>query len=122
MLVLDNVSFYYKKDKYVLTNFSYKFADKGMYAITGESGRGKTTLLNLIAGAFKPKSGNIFYSEDVEIVNKNLVYIFQDNNLLDNLTVKENLTILLELVNKEYNKTKVEETLKELKIIQYLDV
>ena len=122
MLVLDNVSFYYKKDKYVLTNFSYKFADKGMYAITGESGRGKTTLLNLIAGVFKPKSGNIFYSEDVEIVNKNLVYIFQDNNLLDNLTVKENLTILLELVNKEYNKTKVEETLKELKIIQYLDV
>ena len=122
MLVLDNVSFYYKKDKYVLTNFSYKFADKGMYAITGESGRGKTTLLNLIAGVFKPKSGNIFYSEDVEIVNKNLVYIFQDNNLLDNLTVKENLTILLELVNKEYNKTKVEETLNELKIIQYLDV
>ncbi len=122
MLVLDNVSFYYKKDKYVLTNFSYKFADKGMYAITGESGRGKTTLLNLIAGVFKPKSGNIFYSEDVEIVNKNLVYIFQDNNLLDNLTVKENLTILLELVNKEYSKTKVEETLKELKIIQYLDV
>lgn len=122
MLVLDNVSFYYKKDKYVLTNFSYKFGDRGMYAITGESGRGKTTLLNLIAGIFKPKSGNIFYSEDVEIINKNLVYIFQDNNLLDNLTVKENLTILLELVNKEYNKIKVEETLKELKIIQYLDV
>lgn len=122
MLVLDNVSFYYKKDKYVITNFSYKFADKGMYAIIGESGSGKTTLLNLIAGIFKPKSGNVFYSEDVEIVNKNLVYIFQDNNLLDNLTVKENLTILLELVNKEYNKAKVEETLKELKIIQYLDV
>lgn len=122
MLVLDNVNFYYKKDKYVITNFSYKFADKGMYAIIGESGSGKTTLLNLIAGIFKPKSGNVFYSEDVEIVNKNLVYIFQDNNLLDNLTVKENLTILLELVNKEYNKAKVEDTLKELKIIQYLDV
>lgn len=45
--------------KTVLDNFSHDFADRGIYAIQGESGAGKTTLLRIIAGLDKDYSGEV---------------------------------------------------------------
>ena len=47
MIIVKNV---YKKydDKYILKNFSYKF-ENGLYLISGSSGKGKTTLLNILS-------------------------------------------------------------------------
>ncbi|WP_288225997.1 ABC transporter ATP-binding protein [uncultured Enterococcus sp.] len=81
--------------------------DEGEYvAIMGESGSGKSTLLNLIATLDKPSSGNILLDGRSLNTNKeknaaafrrdHLGFVFQDFNLLDTFSVKDN--ILLPLV------------------------
>lgn len=85
-------------------NFS---VEEGEYvAIMGESGSGKTTLLNILAALDKPTSGtvllngkNIVAIRERELAafrRDNLGFIFQDFNLLDHFSVKDN--ILLPLV------------------------
>ena len=81
--------------------------DKGDYvAIMGESGSGKSTLLNILAMLDKPTAGRVYLNgmDTATIKNKDassfrrerLGFVFQDFNLLDTLSVKDN--ILLPLV------------------------
>ncbi len=81
--------------------------DKGEYvAIMGESGSGKSTLLNILAMLDKPTEGRVYLNETDTATIKNseassfrrekLGFVFQDFNLLDTLSVKDN--ILLPLV------------------------
>lgn len=81
--------------------------ERGEYvAIMGESGSGKTTLLNILAALDRPTSGNVFLEgasltdiREKEIAafrRNNLGFVFQDFNLLDTFTLKDN--ILLPLV------------------------
>jgi putative ABC transport system ATP-binding protein len=89
-----------------LKSVSLAAQDGEFVAIMGASGSGKTTLLNLIASLDKPTSGNIFLSgknfkdiQDKEISvfrRENLGFVFQDFNLLDTFSLKDN--ILLPLV------------------------
>ncbi len=72
-------------DKVVLDNFSYNFEENKITAILGESGVGKTTLLNIIAGIDE----NQF---DVE--NRRISYVFQNDRLLPNLTIEDNLKLI----------------------------
>ncbi|AME08831.1 MULTISPECIES: ABC transporter ATP-binding protein [Gemella] len=87
--------------------------DKGEYvAVMGESGSGKTTLLNIIATFDKATSGNIRLNgtdlsklKDKELANfrrENLGFVFQDFNLLDNFSIKDNILLPLVLENKNY--------------------
>ena len=82
--------------------------DKGEFmGIMGASGSGKTTLLNLLATIDRVSSGHIFYentditalSEDAlsEFRKQNLGFIFQNYNLLDTLTIEENIVLALTL-------------------------
>lgn len=85
--------------------------DKGEFVgIMGPSGSGKTTLLNILSGVDKGTSGEIFI-EDKEISKlkkdklalfrrKKIGYIFQDFNLLDSLTLEENIGLPLILDKK----------------------
>lgn len=57
MLILKNIS--KKYNKVILNNFNYQFGD-GIYAIKGGSGKGKTTLLDILYGEVKQDSGEIF--------------------------------------------------------------
>lgn len=80
-------------------------------AIMGASGSGKTTLLNCIATILGVTSGNILIDgkditnlkeeELCEFRKKNLGFIFQDFNLLDTLTIEENIALVLTIQNVE---------------------
>jgi len=91
-------------------NFS---VEAGEYiAIMGESGSGKTTLLNILASLDKPTSGEIFLNgqnfgsikeKDLAGFRRdNLGFIFQDFNLLDNFSNKDNIFLPLVLAKASY--------------------
>ncbi|MEY8663068.1 ABC transporter ATP-binding protein [Ligilactobacillus faecis] len=85
-------------------------------AIMGESGSGKSTLLNMIATLDKPTSGHIYLNGDdlTQIKDKqaaafrreHLGFVFQDFNLLDTLSVKDNILLPLVLSKKDIKQMK----------------
>lgn len=85
--------------------------DKGEFiAIMGESGSGKTTLLNCLATLDKPTEGNIILdNQDLTLLNpsqaslfrrEKLGFVFQDFNLLESMSVEENIVLPLVLNKK----------------------
>ena len=92
-----------------LSNVTFSVEEGEFVAIMGESGSGKTTLLNILASLDRPTSGevllegkNIVYLTEKEISafrRKNLGFVFQDFNLLDTLTLEENIGLALSLNN-----------------------
>lgn len=94
-----------------LSNVNFS-VEKGEYiAIMGESGSGKTTLLNILAALDKPTSGevildgmslsNIKEKEISAFRRDNLGFVFQDFNLLDTLTIEENIILAMSLHGKK---------------------
>lgn len=85
----------------ILFEASFQMEDSGITAVFGESGAGKTTLINIIAGIVKADSGYVtfngrdFFNSDKNInlpVHKRLIgYVFQDSRLFPNMSVKKNL-------------------------------
>jgi ATP-binding cassette subfamily B protein/ATP-binding cassette subfamily C protein len=95
-IVLENISFKYVKDEYIINNINIKIKKGEKIAITGESGGGKTTLVDLIIGIHKPAAGNI-YIDDIALSGENIRdwrrkigYIPQSIYLFDG-TVAENV-------------------------------
>ena len=95
-------------------NFS---VDNGEYvAVMGESGSGKTTLLNILAALDKPTSGNVLLNgvnlstvREKEISafrREHLGFVFQDFNLLDNFSLKDNIYLPLVLAGKKHRDRK----------------
>lgn len=103
--------------------------DKGEFmGVMGASGSGKTTLLNLLATIDRVSAGHIFYgdtditvlSEDAlsEFRKNNLGFVFQEYNLLDTLTIEENISLALTLLGR--TRTDVQETAE--KLLNLLDI
>lgn len=101
-------------------NFS---VERGEFiAIMGESGSGKTTLLNIIATIDKATAGNVFLeNKDINILQENqlasfrrekLGFVFQDFNLLDNFTNRDNIYLPLVLSGEKHKnmKSRLDET------------
>lgn len=102
-----------------LTDVSFT-VDEGEYvAIMGESGSGKTTLLNILAALERPTSGTVLLDgKDISAIRENqlaafrrdqLGFVFQDFNLLDTFSLKDN--ILLPLVLQGMNWREMEANL-----------
>ena len=81
---IENLTKYYKKNK-ALDNVSMTF-DKGVYGLLGENGAGKSTLLKCICGLEKYKG-----SIELGISKDKIGYMPQEFDLLDNLSVEENM-------------------------------
>ena len=95
-LSLNNLSFKYG-DQNLINNFNYNFKTNNFYLIKGPSGRGKSTLLNLLIGILPFRSGDIilnnkkFFNYNNQEWFKFISYVPQKITLLNN-TIKENIT------------------------------
>lgn len=93
-----------------LSNMNFS-VEKGEYvAVMGESGSGKTTMLNILASLDKPTGGEVLLNgrnlttirekELSAFRRDNLGFVFQDFNLLDNFSLKDNILLPLVLQGK----------------------
>ena len=74
-LALENVTFSYDKKRDALKDVNMNFPERGMTAIVGESGCGKSTVVNLLIGARRPDKGNVLIGgEEIEGVSRASYY------------------------------------------------
>lgn len=122
-----------EKQYQALKGINFELNRGEFVGIMGASGSGKTTLLNILSTLDKPTSGNVVINgKDITTLKKNQMadfrgkeigFIFQDFNLLDNLTNRENIALPLSLQNvkaREIN-NQVESIASRLNITQILD-
>jgi putative ABC transport system ATP-binding protein len=96
-----------------LSNVNFSIESGEYVAIMGESGSGKTTLLNILAALDKPTGGEVYLDgkplskiKDKELSSfrrENLGFVFQDFNLLDTFSLRDNIFLPLVLSDKKYN-------------------
>lgn len=109
-IVINNLSKVYPSGgitKTALSNVTLHIPQGEIFCIMGSSGSGKSTLLKILGGMEKPTSGTIkiggadmtdYKQQDYDRHRRNVVgYIFQDFNLLEGLTLKENIILPLTL-------------------------
>ncbi|GAB6926311.1 bacitracin ABC transporter ATP-binding protein BceA [Paenibacillus sp. JCM 10914] len=102
----------------VLQGIDLRVTEGEFVGIMGPSGSGKTTLLNTLATIDRPTDGGIFIKEheiskmkDIQLSSirrQHLGFIFQDYNLLDTLTVKENILLPVSLTKISKNQAEAE--------------
>ena len=97
-ITFDDVSFYYKKDVYVLHNISFEVKKGETIALVGNSGGGKTTIVNLLPRFYNTKGGDIkidgtsIYKIKIDNLRANIAVVFQDNFLFEG-TIRDNIMI-----------------------------
>ena len=102
-LRLENVTFSYDGRRDVLKNVNMTFPEKGMSAIVGESGCGKSTVVNLLIGARRPKEGCVTVGgQNIESVSRRSYYsqlaVVSYNTYIFNDTVRANFELAKESV------------------------
>ena len=130
MLKLNGVAkTYISKDRQrvdALRGVSFELENTGMVFILGKSGSGKSTLLNLLGGLDSPAKGEIvvdgvsmkdFKQTDYDSYRNSYVgFVFQEYNLLDNLDVKQNIELALQLSKGENIDEKVLDALTQVEL------
>lgn len=120
-----------KNENHVINNTSFELGRSGLVSLLGESGSGKTTLLNAIGGLDNINSGSIYidgkklsrfsYFKD-KIRTLKIGYIFQNYNLIDNMSVFDNIALSLRMIgikDKEEIKKRVNYVLEKIDMYRY---
>ena len=131
ILRVESLKKHYGKDPNItkaLNGISFQVVKGEFLGIMGSSGSGKTTLLNCLATIIKPTDGSIQMQEKdlgqlkgnqlADYRGKEIGYLFQNFELLDNLTAKENILLPLSLHKVDANESKVRLEL----LSHYLDI
>lgn len=92
-----------KRELKIINQMNYVFDSGKMYLIKGSSGSGKTTLLSILGLLDKPSSGELIfdntsvlqfnYNQRTDFIHDNIGFVFQDFNLLEGLTIEENILV-----------------------------
>ncbi len=95
---IDNVSFSYDRKRKVLDDLTMYFPPKGMTAIVGESGCGKSTVVNLLTGALRSDSGKIIVGGyGIESLDRASYYshlaVVSYNTYIFNISVRDNFLL-----------------------------
>lgn len=131
-LKLVNISKDYNNKK-IISNMNLSVKEGEMIAITGKSGTGKTTILNIIGLVSKKSEGDlyIFNQKNIDINSKEAMmlrreyigYLFQNYALIEDETVKWNLMLPLKYkkLSKKDKEKMIIQTLKRLHLVNLLD-
>ncbi|MED3200973.1 ABC transporter ATP-binding protein [Bacillus toyonensis] len=127
---LKNISKKYE-NKQVLDNFNLVVNKGEMMAITGQSGTGKSTLLNIVGLLEEPDSGDVIIQgienawksekKQIELFRYTIGYLFQNYALIDNETVSKNLDVALEYVKLPNKDDKKKEALEKVGLLDKLN-
>ena len=112
MIKVQHLEKFYNKGQrneiHVINDISLDLPSKGLVVLLGASGSGKTTLLNVLGGLDKVQDGIIEFANQTidkyksstwdELRNKHIGYIFQNYNLLEEMTVYDNIKLTLNMV------------------------
>lgn len=128
-MLLKNLSKQYKGRRHsvtALSNVNLSLTEKGLVFVVGKSGSGKSTLLNLLGGIDYPTNGEIilnqqsfknFNEKDYNSYRNTYVgFVFQNCNLINEFTVKENIEIALHLQKKSVTLKDIEEVLEKVEL------
>ena len=115
-----------KRTTLAVDSLSLTFPERGLVFINGISGSGKTTLMNMLCGIDRPTSGSIYQDEkDVthlsqrewdQLRNTQIGIVFQNFNLLEDMTVAENLMLPLRI--QTYEESVAQEQV--IKVLEYV--
>ena len=108
MLQIVDMMYSYTDYNTVLEDVNLDFEQGKLYAILGKSGCGKTTMLSLLGGLDSPRKGKILYNgTDIREYGldrhrqDHAAFIFQGYNLIEYMTVKENVALTAKLPAEE---------------------
>ncbi len=128
-LKVENINAGYGK-KQVLFDVSFEMEKGKTVLLIGSNGSGKSTLLKVIYGLLKPwnkeakilfNSGDITNNKPAQLIKKGIVYIPQQNELFEDLTVIENIEIAgMQTIEKKELKNRLEKVLEELPTLKKL--
>ena len=112
-IIIENLNKKYE-DKVIFKDFDIEFEKNKINIILGKSGCGKTTLLKIITDIIPYESGNI-----KGIDSDKLSFVFQEDRLIDWITVEENIKLIL---RKDYTKTQADKICsKYLELVDVVD-
>ena len=133
MIELKNVSKIYSEGKedevQALKHVNLTFGDCGLYFITGKSGSGKSTMLNILGGLDSVTEGQVivdgegldtFSTKQLDEYRKNKVgFIFQNFNLIEELTIEENIALAVDLKGEKSDIERIQQALKSVDLEGY---
>ncbi len=109
------------EDRVILDDLSIILPDTGMIGIVGESGCGKSTLLYILGMLDRDYEGEIFFNGEIithydDFIRHHVSYMMQNNDMIESLTLKENILLPCQVSYKGYDASRFEKITKQLEI------